>query len=271
MKKLVLILFALAIFGHIHSAPEVYLDSISCYDTPTESLEVSLRLTTDTAAVWGVQMILTTPSQMSIDCNRIQLETNRIPQGKGYQLRTKMLSDTTILLVLSPSIAKAQLTTDTVDLVHIWFNWNEAPTKDKRYPIVISDILMVMTTGLTAHVQDSVKSFYEYVDRRYTISASGENCTITGEGQYTYGAEAILEVTPDEGFVFMNWSDGDTSNPRTIVVTEDVELSVIVGADAATSFQTIESCDIVTKLLINDHLLIQRGDNTYDLRGARVK
>ena len=55
--------------------------------------------------------------------------------------------------------------------------------------------------------------------RKYTISTSVTNGTISGEGIYEYGTSVILTVTPDNGYKFEKWSDGNTQNPRTITVT----------------------------------------------------
>ena len=43
-------------------------------------------------------------------------------------------------------------------------------------------------------------------------------------GFYESGTEVTLTATPNEGYHFVKWSDGNTENPRTIVVVEDVEL-----------------------------------------------
>lgn len=39
------------------------------------------------------------------------------------------------------------------------------------------------------------------------------------------GDEIVLSVTPNDGYEFEGWSDGNKSNPRTIVVNEDITLN----------------------------------------------
>ena len=51
--------------------------------------------------------------------------------------------------------------------------------------------------------------------------------TITGAGAYIENEEAILTATANDGYKFKEWSDGNTDNPRIIVVTEDIELTAI--------------------------------------------
>ena len=56
-----------------------------------------------------------------------------------------------------------------------------------------------------------------------TVTADG-NGTVTGSGTYDYDTEVTIEAIANEGYHFVQWSDGNTENPRTIVVVEDIEL-----------------------------------------------
>ncbi|MCM1544862.1 MAG: hypothetical protein NC110_06120 [Ruminococcus sp.] len=61
---------------------------------------------------------------------------------------------------------------------------------------------------------------------RYTVSLSANaGGTVYGGDTYDYGTEVIIEANPDYLYRFVRWSDGNTDNPRTIVVTEDITLS----------------------------------------------
>ena len=46
--------------------------------------------------------------------------------------------------------------------------------------------------------------------------------TVTGGGTYEYGDEVTIKATPNTGYKFIQWSDGDTTNPRTITITTDL-------------------------------------------------
>lgn len=68
----------------------------------------------------------------------------------------------------------------------------------------------------------------------YTLSASVTNGKVsaTRNGSavnlpYTAneGDTIVLEVTPNDGYTFEGWNDGNTDNPRTITMTADVALS----------------------------------------------
>lgn len=46
--------------------------------------------------------------------------------------------------------------------------------------------------------------------------------TVTGGGRFPAMSDATIAATPNEGYVFREWSDGSTDNPRTFTVTADV-------------------------------------------------
>ncbi len=58
--------------------------------------------------------------------------------------------------------------------------------------------------------------------RKYTISVSAENGSVSGGGTYEYGSSVTLTAKPNDGYVFKQWSDGNTDNPRTVTVTGNV-------------------------------------------------
>ena len=62
----------------------------------------------------------------------------------------------------------------------------------------------------------------------YTVSATAENGTVEGAGQYEEGTQATITATAAEGYEFVNWTvDGtevSAENPYTFTVTADVAL-----------------------------------------------
>lgn len=57
-----------------------------------------------------------------------------------------------------------------------------------------------------------------------TVTA-GTGGTATGGGTYPYGKVITLTATPDVGYKFLGWSDGDLTNPRNYTVNKDVMLT----------------------------------------------
>ena len=64
-----------------------------------------------------------------------------------------------------------------------------------------------------------------------TITAVSQDATkgsVTGGGQYQIGKTATLTATPaDACYVFEKWSDGDTTNPRTVTVSADATYTAV--------------------------------------------
>lgn len=60
--------------------------------------------------------------------------------------------------------------------------------------------------------------------KNFTITVNSNNDawgTVTGTGTYADGATATLTATPNAGYEFEKWQDGNTENPRTITVSAD--------------------------------------------------
>lgn len=62
------------------------------------------------------------------------------------------------------------------------------------------------------------------LDSYYTVKALANHGQVTGTGTYAANATVTLVATPDEGFVFSQWSDGSTSSTKNFVVTCDTTL-----------------------------------------------
>ncbi len=68
--------------------------------------------------------------------------------------------------------------------------------------------------------------FAHFAPNVYTISVmlpphQDSRGTRSGGGSYNYLDTAVIAVTPATGFQFLRWNDGDTNNPRSVVVTGD--------------------------------------------------
>ena len=79
----------------------------------------------------------------------------------------------------------------------------------------------VNTTKAQVTLTVDLKEFIRYFN--VETSAVG-NGTVTEGGTYAEGTEITLTATPDEGYQFTQWSDGNTDNPRTLILTQDTSL-----------------------------------------------
>ena len=88
----------------------------------------------------------------------------------------------------------------------------------------------------SAYVSVNTKYYYGEVDSvhllsRITTSSNNTYCTVTGAGDYEYGATITLTASPHRGCMFQQWDDGSTDNPRTITVTADATYTAIFAAN----------------------------------------
>ena len=61
----------------------------------------------------------------------------------------------------------------------------------------------------------------------YTVSITSEDggSVDTSGGEYQNGTILEVAATPDDGFMFTQWSDGNRENPRALTVNADISLS----------------------------------------------
>ena len=86
-----------------------------------------------------------------------------------------------------------------------------------------------------------------------TVQPSATNGKVEGSAEYEAYSSVLLTVTPDEGYCFKQWSDGDASNPRSVYVTQDVVLNAICEPIQANSLPYLEPfTDNVGDFTIND-------------------
>ena len=81
---------------------------------------------------------------------------------------------------------------------------------------------------------NNVDFAYGYSDiqkQQFTVSAYADYGRVTGTGNYNYGEKVVLKAVPDEGYVFVCWSDGSTENPRRFTITEDINLEAFFEDD----------------------------------------
>ena len=77
-----------------------------------------------------------------------------------------------------------------------------------------------------------------------TVTSSNESMgTVSGSGEYEFGTDATITATPNDGYRFVSWNDGNTDNPRAIIVTEDA--TYIANFEESVG---IESRDILSEL-----------------------
>ena len=134
----------------------------------------------------------------------------------------------------------AEISATPAEHYHFMF-WNDGNTDNPRSITVTEDAAFVAYFALD----------------QYTVTLSVDDPShgsVTGAGQYLYNANAIIYAVGNTGYGFTQWNDGNTDNPRTIVVTEDVEYTA--------SFEVLPQYTI-TVLANDDDFGTVEGSGTY--------
>lgn len=106
----------------------------------------------------------------------------------------------------------------------------------------------------------------------YTITCVAEHAQVEGAGEYDYGEEVTLTITPEEGYLFVQWTDDNTENPRTIVVVGDATYEAICEPQMAMGWEQIETTESgVHKLLEDGIIYILRDGERFTITGSKVE
>lgn len=87
-------------------------------------------------------------------------------------------------------------------------HWNDGDTTNPR-------LLTVTASGTYTAT---------FMPNQYTLAVSSEDSahgTVSGSGAYNFNTSHTITATPTTGYHFTQWNDGNTSNPRSIMITRD--------------------------------------------------
>ena len=92
-------------------------------------------------------------------------------------------------------------------------HWNDGNTSNPRTITITEDKTYTAT----------------FAKNIYAIAkiTNSEHGTIIGNSQAEYLDVVTLEATPNNGYYFVRWADGNTDNPRTIELTQDTTMEAI--------------------------------------------
>ena len=95
--------------------------------------------------------------------------------------------------------------------------WQDGITSNPRNIIVTGDATYKALFRYTGTVEYHIK----------LIPSDASMGTVDGEGQYPAGSVIEIKAVPFEHAQFVGWDDGNTDNPRTLVVNSDMILTAI--------------------------------------------
>ena len=124
---------------------------------------------------------------------------------------------------------------------------------------------------LTATEDISLTAEFELVLHQVTVSANDPTMgSVVGSGTYEQGATATIAAIPAEGYRFVQWSDGNADNPRTLTVTKDISLTAEFASATESGIDDITQQFVVTT---DHHNILVHGaaDNAlsvYNVQGV---
>ncbi|MDY6393873.1 MAG: leucine-rich repeat protein [Synergistales bacterium] len=106
--------------------------------------------------------------------------------------------------------------------------WADGNTENPRTVIITQD------TNFVAIFE--IDTFF------VSVMANDETMgTTLGNGIYDWNTEITISATPEEHYHFVSWSDGNTSNPRIVVIDKDTTFVALFEEDDKYSLQIVSS------------------------------
>lgn len=99
---------------------------------------------------------------------------------------------------------------------YIFNGWSDGVAEAQRTLILSTDTVLI--------------AYFRTTPVYYTLSITSENSvmgSVEGTGTYEEGTQATITATANDGYHFVSWSDGNTENPRNIIVEGDLELTAL--------------------------------------------
>lgn len=107
--------------------------------------------------------------------------------------------------------------------------WSNGSTLATTSVVVDSDMVLIAYFAIDTH---TVSVTYD--------TAMG---TVSGAGQYAYGTTATLTATPNDGYHFIGWSNGESTPTISLTVAADIALTATFAADTVYYTVVVASAD----------------------------
>ena len=155
-------------------------------------------------------------------------------------------------------------------------------------PTINTDAFSDVSVDIPVHIPCGTKEVYstakgwnlftnykEQLTAIVTITSQDENkgtITITKQATSCEDNEYTFVATPKADYCFVQWSDGNTDNPRTIMVTEDMTLTAKFEATSVEAIEEVaDNQPATTQKIVHDgQVYILRDGKTYTIVGQRA-
>ena len=124
-----------------------------------------------------------------------------------------------------------------------------------RYVAYVRAVCSHNGTPYYSDWSDSVEIYFPYFPHRYTVTVAAdyaERGRVYGGGEYDEGDMAMLTANAWSPYSFLQWDDGDTANPRYVVVTQDTSFTALFAEqDPPEGIATVDGLGSAFRLLPN--------------------
>ena len=143
----------------------------------------------------------------------------------------------------------------------------------------VAGILKVPCGSLSAYRYSAWLDYFTIMEEicdniTITVTSANENMgTVSGGGEYAFGTQATITATPNQGYRFVSWNDGNTDNPRIITVT--AEATYTATFEEAVGIENIDILDNLTiypnptKGILNFNMEVEKIE-VMDMMGKMV-
>ncbi|MBR1922908.1 MAG: InlB B-repeat-containing protein [Paludibacteraceae bacterium] len=103
---------------------------------------------------------------------------------------------------------------------------------------------------------------------RFTLTVNGEHAVVTGAGEYDYNTQVTVTVSPDMGYNFVRWTDGETNPSRIVTMTENKTLAYETVYVPSYAITTVANGGVIYQTA--DRYEQQNGPTTYSYMNGTV-
>lgn len=119
---------------------------------------------------------------------------------------------------------------------------------------------------LTLNVDRDVFVTANFEALKYTVNAIANNDeygSVTGSGLYDYNTTIELFATENDGYEFVNWSNGSTENPLNVIVTKEEEITANfrMSLPASINLNPLHVQDYSGEIVGKIKRVVQKGAN----------
>lgn len=229
-----------------------------------------------------------------------ELLITAIPQNDDYQFvswtdgntdnpRTVTITDNTAYTANFVPVGKRTGNTGKDCIVRVYSNGCQTP---QTILAPVGDSLIITATPLndeyhfvqwsdgnmdnprSVKVENNIAYTAIFEHDGYLLSLFVSDCETPTVVRVNPDQQVEVTAVPLENGTFVDWNDGETDNPRVIVVTDNMSVTANMQQEnvgPTTDIPSSTDCNTATKLLRDGQILIQRGAHTFTLQGQVVE